>query len=190
MIARSRPNSSNKIPRFDRSTMYTRTSWLICEKTGRWAAAMRVALSRRSQPREQPLAGSRIHEVRTFEAFNIALQESSFSIALVETTNDNLAAVLDLLARSGQGSCIVALLDESLFHDSRQKSRRSLDAALIANALSEAGASAIVRSPRHIADLLPLGIKCSASQRHFGAAGSEHVTFVDWARAALPWQDA
>jgi hypothetical protein len=63
---------------------------IVCEKAGRWAAALRSALA--NQP-------PRIVETRSLAGCEAALAESPYSLVALETTATNLEAVLAFVER-------------------------------------------------------------------------------------------
>jgi hypothetical protein len=63
---------------------------IICEKTSRWATALRRALS------DNPV---QIAEARSIALCELALAESPTSLVAIEITTANLSAVLELVSR-------------------------------------------------------------------------------------------
>ena len=105
-------------------------------------------------------------------------------MVLVEVHRDNLASVLELVANSRTKNRLAALLDANLDSPHSQ---------LVADALLEAGAIAVLDSPRQIATLLDVA---SCTRRTAPHAESRHgesdslMSVIDEAWAALPWQDS
>jgi hypothetical protein len=159
--------------------MHTPQSWIVCERSGRWTAALRVAIARRfpRSARWAPLPP--IVEVRSLTELKQAAAESSFAIALIESRADNLLAVLELVSQHSRNaiSCI-ALLDDEL---------RTV--ATASDALSEAGVVAVIPTPRHLSTALQLAAKCAATRPPL-LAPDLSISFIERLQAALPWQDS
>jgi hypothetical protein len=147
-------------------------SWIVCELSGRWTAALRQAIDRSTQMCGR--SGSPdIREARTLAEFKAAYCERPATLALVEVRIESFATVLDLLSsESTRHMPIGALLHEPL----------------PADALREAGAVAVIDSPRRIASVVELANKISAVQSHPDTTESISITDLAW--AVLPWQDA
>jgi hypothetical protein len=162
--------------------MPSRIQWIVCERTSRWAAALRVGLARRSSERRIPLLNAQIYEVRSLSDLEAAMNEHAHSLGLVEVRNDNLGSVLELIAKGWRrGARLIVLLDADA------------KATLSVDALTEAGALAVVESPRHIDTALRLADRFSRRrpQPVLPNGGEETIASVfDRARAALPWQNA
>ncbi len=147
-------------------------SWIVCERSGRWTAALRQAIDRTAQKNAHRISPD-IRETRTLDDFKAARCERPPTLGLVEVRIETFAVVLNLLAsESTRHMPIVALLHEPL----------------PADALREAGALAVIDSPRRIASVLELANQISTTQSHRHAA--ESVPIADWAWSSLPWQDA
>src|SRR3954468_11538996 len=152
--------------------IFQSTTWLVCESTGRWAAALRQAIDRSSHKSAHTTSQS-IRETRNIAAFKAAISERPATLNLLEVRTEDYAAVLDLLSsNSSRHLPIVVLLEDNLPPD----------------ALREAGALAVIDSPRRISSALDLANQISSTQSRQYAV--EHVSIADWAWAALPWQDA
>jgi hypothetical protein len=165
-------------------------SWIICEASGRWAAALRAHLARRGVDPAHAKLPLRVREVRHFEDFQTSTIERRFTLGLLEVQCDNLSAALNFLSADRRSELpIVALLDESLQDDVRSEHRRRNSFQIAADALSEAGALATVTSPRRIAELFGLAPSLAAAQMRSSAVTGTHPSFAEWAQAALPWQD-
>jgi len=148
------------------------TTWLVCERTGRWAAALRQAIDRRAQ-KSARTTPQLVRETRNLAGLNAAMSERPVTLNLVEVRTEDYAAVLDLLSSDNSRHFpIVALLEDNLPPD----------------ALREAGALAVIDSPRRISWALELANQISSTQPPQYAI--ERVSIADWAWAALPWQDA
>src|SRR4051812_44000326 len=80
-----------------KETMLAPQRWIVCEKSGRWTAALRTTFARDSEVEVPP----RLREVRTLEELSSHLNEHEHDLALIEVAAGNLPAVLDLLVRRG-----------------------------------------------------------------------------------------
>jgi hypothetical protein len=164
-------------------------SWIICEPSGRWAAALRAHLARRAAAFPAKLS-PRIHEVRHFEDFKTSTTERRFTLGLLEVQRDNLSLALHFLSDNHRSELpIVALLDESLQDDARRELKPRNSFQLAADALCEASALATVSSPRRISELFGLAQSLAVAQMRSSAGANTHPSFAEWAQAALPWQD-
>ena len=174
--------------------MASRNHWIVCESAGRWSAALRVAIARQATKLGELAGSPQIDVVRTLAELDAAMREQSPALALVEVRSDNLAAVLELLAKSWRRNVrLAALLDSELGLQPSAGSSQSPDRPFAADALLEAGALAVIDSPRQISMLLNLA-ECQslAGGRKVESADSDDslAAIVDRAWAALPWQDA
>ena len=91
-----------------------RIHWIICERSGEWASAIRLAVNRANWP---PQTLAKIVEVRRFSELSARLCERPQSFALVEVHPANLADALIWLAiaeRSHPQSCFAALADRAI----------------------------------------------------------------------------
>jgi hypothetical protein len=148
-------------------------SWIVCETSGRWTAALRVALARQNL-----VHAGRIQEVRSLPEVSAA-QEASSALVLVEVRPDNLAASMNWFLRGWQhGARAVALLGGELSADQ------------VAEALLEAGALAVIESPRHVAAVFGLAGRVAASRLAHAKKSGSVLSIAERAWAALPWQDA
>jgi hypothetical protein len=154
--------------------MGTPDSWIICEKSGRWAVALRIALERR----KCELPGPRILETRSLAELDIAIKEHEATFVLVEVRPESTADILSYLAKNGSRRArLVAMLEFA--------GERSADCRLVADALLEGGAVEVIESPRQLSAVLGI-----AERRPRQAWGEQAETIADRAWAALPWQDA
>jgi hypothetical protein len=150
--------------------------WIVCEQSGRWAAAMRVARSR--LPNVHPMP--HFYEVRTLGELATQLDENGRDLALIEVGIGNLTEVLQLpLRRRSQLSQFVALLETSA--DQSQT---------IAELLWEVGVLEVVESPRQLAGLFALQNRLAAGCRPIRGGVDDRQSFADWAWSTLPWQDS
>lgn len=135
--------------------------WIVCEKTGRWATALR---------QEPKARGTRLWETRSLaECFDM-LQRWGASFVVAELTSANCDALLDRLARLPRDHplCRVAVVAD-----------RSL--AQYEGLAREAGAVWFVVSPRE------LGPLAATAQRHLRLAPSEPRKLAERIWASLPW---
>jgi hypothetical protein len=155
-----------------------RLNWIICERTNRWAAALRFELAARGDA----LTKTSIHDVRSLEELSARLAGLEDRLALVEVTSANFEAALNWLAaanRSEIGLVTVALLDRSLPGDE------------VASALREAGVMEIADSPRRLHHIIELGRRAAThAQFASNSRPSSDQTLDEWAMSLLPWQDA
>lgn len=166
------------------------SSWLVCETTGRWAAALRLAIARREQDTSPKLPARHVRELRSLSELEAVLQQGSSPHAFVEVRRENLGAVLDLLSsHRHEGVQFIGLLDDSVGHDSSNNSSIAGDQAPIIDVLFEAGAIDVIRTPRQIGRLLVATSYQYRGRSCLGDAAREYsITELAW--NALPWQDA
>jgi len=154
-------------------------TWVICETTGRWAAALRVASARNITRIAKP----RIHEIRNLTEFERAIAEHAPPIALLEVRPENLAAALSLLAQLRSSRVLfVALLE---FVDARPAGGQ-----IATDGLLEAGAAVVLTSTRQFDVVFQLAGRQAAICRGLAATDQGPQNFTKRAWAALPWQDA
>jgi hypothetical protein len=173
----------------------TTTDWIVCERSTRWAAALRMTISSDS---EQPAGSNTLREVRSIAELTGQLKSHPSSLVLIEVTQDNFDGVLNWLAattRRANHTPAVALVswptDNRVRSSTDVKDRPSQDRDAMAAALREAGALDVIDSPRRLRPVLALG------RRHAGrcSIGMDNrpdasPSFEDWAWSLLPWQDA
>jgi hypothetical protein len=157
-------------------------AWIICERTGRWAAALRAALRRYPIQR---FGNPRLHEVRRLDQVLPFLEVRQESIAMLEVRRTDLAAAFSWLSTTNFNfptiPCI-ALVDNDGFDDSL---RDDLSAALWA-----AGAVEICHSPRQLHRVLAIGRRQADSRLRKSTSPEADQSIADWAWALLPWQAA
>jgi hypothetical protein len=155
--------------------MPTSNPWIVCEKSGRWAAALRIALGQEKALARAP----RISEVRNLGELDAAISDQAAILGFIEVRPDNLAAVLELLTENPHPyvRCIT-LLDDSL-----------AGCQLVADVLREAGAAQVIDSPRRIHAALKFAELAAASSTKLPPGNNELESFTERAWAALPWQD-
>jgi hypothetical protein len=163
--------------------------WIVCERTSRWAAALRIAAGNRAAPTG---SAPRLFESRRLADVSARLATRPESLVLIETTADNLADVLSWLADARRRfplACHTALCDPSLF--TLPESNAGLDPhtarQLMGEVLAEAGAVEVVFSPRRIEGVLAVARR-HASRVEARRAAAEPTTLAEWAEDALAWQ--
>jgi hypothetical protein len=186
---KSSRNLSNKNPPNEgRDAMSATQNWIVCEQTGRWAAALRVAFARSSRARSAP----RLYELRSLVDLAAPMQEHLDSVWLVEVRQANLAEVLELLAHgaSVRPCWCAALLDDSLWQEDQVVSASSGRKQEIIDVFWEAGMVEVVESPRQLSGLLALHERLAAACCPTIARPAESQAVADWAWSSLPWQDS
>jgi DNA-binding NtrC family response regulator len=134
---------------------------IVCEKTNRWATALRTALGR------SPL---QVAETRSLAGCEAALAEAPDSLVAVEVTPANLDQAVDFIEHTGHRFprvLVVALLAE--------------DAASAERLMQEAGAVDAISSVLDVPRIARL------ARRHHAAAPPPEIGFDDVARQRLPW---
>jgi len=171
--------------------MTTNHRWIVCERSNRWAVALRTALARQSQRDAAPQS---LDEVRNLADLTARLHEFPSSLVLLEVTLKNLDPALAWLADETRRSPHVraaALLDNG-FSSGAASARNAnrVHRAEVATALREAGAAEVVLSPRQLQPILSLGRNFASKSS--GAANSltADQSIEKWAWSLLPWQDA
>jgi hypothetical protein len=135
---------------------------IFCEKSGRWAAALRRALGEGAVP---------ICETRSLEQCEEALRAGPSSLVAVEATAKTLEPLLALIARGGQTdpfARFVALLDADLDR--------------VEPLLREAGAVDVLHSLREAPTLARL------AQRHLTLVPQANRTLGEAIAERLPWK--
>lgn len=149
-----------------------RVEWIVCERSNRWAAALRVALSSEETT-------PRMCETRRLVEVDDELDSHPLAIAAIEVRRDHFAELLAWLPaarrRHRQFRC-VALLDRAILDESQS----------VVGVLLEAGVDAYATSPRRLEAVLELG------KQHRQTAGylPRDASFADEVWASLPWQAA
>jgi hypothetical protein len=148
----------------------SRVELMVCERTSRWASALRMALAGAGEP-------CRLRETRRLAELDAELAERPIGIAAIEIHGDNFAAVLDWLPKARQRYArtrFVALADRSLADDWEA----------VTDALTEAGVDALAASPRRLGAVLD--VARLQAQLPVILDESEPITARVW--ASLPWQ--
>jgi hypothetical protein len=163
--------------------------WIICERTGRWAAALRAGAARRLSLKGQ---ATRIYEVRSLDELAERLIAKPQILALLEVHAANLGKLLQWLAQNSPRfprARFVALLDRMLTATSECDSGQpSGEAEAVVAALLEAGAAEIAVSPRRLQHIFALADTHALSVRSSSRPLTEPHSIADWARSQLPWQ--
>jgi hypothetical protein len=163
-------------------------TWFVCEQSGRWAAALRVAFARSPNMPFQP----QLKEVRSLNELTESLDEKSNVLGLIEVQLTNLADVLNLLsgAANRRPGRFVALLDYSLRQSGGADAPpQVIQVQRIVDVLWEAGVAEVVESPRHWSGLMALANRIeNAAGPIPGSIGGQPIE--TWARSFLPWQDS
>lgn len=134
---------------------------IVCERTGRWAAALRQAAGAQRLP---------LRETRSVPECREALSRSPWSVVAIELTTARLEESLDLLADIGAvfpSATAVAFAERELA-DHEELAR-------------ELGAAAFVTSPRDLRPIVRLARRC------FSAAPIEEGDIAARVMAQLPW---
>ncbi|OHB81817.1 MAG: hypothetical protein A2W31_03725 [Planctomycetes bacterium RBG_16_64_10] len=142
--------------------------WILCERTGRWAAACRIQLLQRGPS----AVGRLLCETRTQGECQQMLRRWPASLVAVEVTRTDFAAWITWIADL-----------EHTFPAALAVVLSQLDLPEADWALREAGALWIASSPRALAPVTELAL------RHVGQAPSLRLDVAEWAQPALPWAD-
>jgi hypothetical protein len=148
----------------------SRVEWIVCERTPRWSAALRMALAAED-------AAARLVEIRLLSELDAAIAGRPHAVVAIEVHAGNFAAVLNFLpaARARHTtSSFATLVDSSL---------AGIADCTVAT-LFEAGAQAVAASPRRLEGVLALGRK----HGQLSASFSRGSTVLDEVWASLPWQ--
>jgi hypothetical protein len=168
----------------------SRLEWILCERSGRWAAALRAALRRTDSPMETM---PKIYEVRQLDELASRLEARPDHLALVEVERHRFGDILSWLAsacRIQRHARFVALANRDVCDPlgidpaSRRRARQA-----VIDALREAGASEVVMSPFQLNSLLALGAQHAFLRTSRLDSPSENVSITQWAWASLPWQE-
>lgn len=165
-------------------------SWIVCETTGRWAAALRVALKRFQAARTGTVT-PRTREARGLAELEASIGTTGATVGFVEVRSDNLAAILELFAKSARRNLhFVALLGDELGRPPEIGNARPTSRQSVADVLTEAGALCVINSPRQIGAAIEIAMQyCTVhTAATVGTGDSESLAERAW--AALPWQDA
>jgi hypothetical protein len=134
---------------------------ILCEKSNRWAVALRRALGERQHV---------LRQTRSLAECSRSLAVSPASLVVVECRADNLDSLLSAAGkwlRHFPHVQLAAVMDGSL--------------APAEALLREAGAVAVIRSPRHVRSLARLAL------RHVDRAPAADLSLVEAIVERLPW---
>jgi len=162
--------------------------WIICERTSRWAAAVRTTLDRTGAADQ---CAPRIYEARSQRDVVARLAARPDALVALEIDYESLAESLAWLAaarRQFPRARFVAMLDRSLGEDLRA-GNRSDEAFDVAHALVEAGAALVVRSPGESPALVGLACRHAVASAADRAAARDDLSLAEQVWASLPWQD-
>jgi hypothetical protein len=165
------------------------SDWIICERSNRWAAALRLVLDGQNR-----VDGRRcqLREVRTLADLAASLSEGQMCLACIEVRPASLGDVLAWLAKAEQEfgeTRFVALLDYSLQPDpwaAAESRLNKLDD--VSDALVEAGAALVVTSPRRLGPLVELGRRSANPSQSRQTSDDAEITLTSRVWASLPWQ--
>ena len=167
-----------------------RCDWIVCERTNRWAAALRVAVARQSQPFP---AMPRLIEVRSLGELSQRLAASPAALACCEVHAGNLADSLRWIGdtrRCFPLARILALVDDSLRACAAANAEVSaVDRNLIVDALCEVGAIDVADSPRYLHHVLAVAKQHAAAPSPRNSYNSD-PPLLEWALEQLPWQSS
>ena len=163
-------------------------SWIVCERTGRWASALRVGAARHG-----PISGRQpgICEVRSQQELAERLEVRPQSLAFLEFHPSNLGKLLPWLAdnsRKFPRANFIALLDGTFGVAASPHSNRLPDTHDIADVLLEAGAAEIADSPRRLQHILALARRHAAIVGSLQSQAAREQSIADWAWSQLPWR--
>jgi len=152
--------------------MANERAWIVCETTGRWTAALNIAIERQGAA----IHSKRIQELRTLLELHAAMPDAKSAIVLLEVRINSFPAALSLFLEAWRrNNRMVALLGEGLEPEQATE------------ALLEAGALAVISSPRHIGSVIELANRVARASQ---AVVDQDNSIAHRAWAALPWQDA
>ena len=134
---------------------------IVCEKTNRWASALRAALCRSALV---------VTETRSLVGCESALAEAPDSLVAVEVTAANLDQAIDFVVLTGRrfpGALVVALLTE--------------EAAVAERLMQEAGVVDVIGSVLDVPRIALL------ARRYYAAAPPRELDFYELVRQRMPW---
>ena len=167
----------------------THLSWLVCERSGRWAGALRTVLARRESDAG---VNHRVYESRSLSELDDQTDRSPISIRLLETTRQNLADALAHFVAAGirfPATPLVALVDSESFRSPASSPAASSDLQSAVDALREAGAAEVIYSPRQIDLVINFGLRHFSRCAKTAALTAESQSIHDWAWSLVPWQE-
>jgi hypothetical protein len=146
--------------------------WIVCERTTRWASALRMQLVEGGIPH-------RIRELRHLSELDAELAERPTAVAAIEVHRGNFAELLSWLPNDAERhprARAVVLVDRTLSEHSAE----------VCDALVEAGAQAVATSPRRLEAIVACGARHAAIAEKTGP----NASLADRVQASLPWQAA
>lgn len=165
-------------------------SWIVCESSGYWSAALRAALARRQASSVVRVPQPRIREVRSLADLETGSRGIQSGLGFVEVTERNLAAVLELFVKnSARNVRFIALLEGSLGRKKGTDGSQTRIRQSVSDSLSEAGALAVISAPRHIGAVLEIAFRYNTLRASLSADPASAISIADRAWASLPWQD-
>jgi hypothetical protein len=167
-----------------------RGDWIVCERTSRWAAGLRIAADRHAITAKSQL---RVVEVRSLVELAARLDELPTALALVEVRRENFAPVLawlpDAQARHPYAR-FYALLDHPPATENENWPATPVgENPDVASVLVEAGAVGVADSPRHLHDVLSIAERHRALVAVDSSSSACDQPLLEWAKSLLPWQD-
>jgi hypothetical protein len=156
--------------------------WIICEHSGRWAAALRLLLARHA---DNTGFSTSLSEVRSLKELSARLDTSSHAVALIEVRRTQLHEVLTWLADARPAyfqARFIALLHSAEFDKPEHDA--------VVSSLFAAGVADISDSPRRLRQLLPIVLRHAASKASHASHPAQGQEFAEWAWGLLPWQEA
>ncbi len=168
--------------------------YLVCERSGHWAAALRVSIHR-LPPINQHAA--KITETRSLKELESRLAEVPDGIVLIEISRNSLSNALDWLSKATQLDTtrhFVAAIDEPSFLPIYPLPENISTPALrssLASVLLETGVVVIVWSPRQLTPVIEFATKLAAKGADTASSlPPEEKNLAEWAENLLPWQAA
>lgn len=169
--------------------MSRRRTWIVCERSGRWAAALRIAMARQQTGEAAP---PRLREVRHLVELSEYVREHRHALCLIEVRSDTydqtLAWLAEAVHRQPAGR-FIALLDGDCCDGIESPNVGDTRRRDVIDALREAGALDVVQSPRHLRQVLALADRHWAQSAQHAAADSADQSLSNWVAELLPWQE-
>lgn len=151
--------------------------WIVCEQTGRWAAALRMAINRSG------IRPTTVHEVRSLAELAARLVDCPAGLALMEVLPSDLGETLAWLpeARIAYPQARFAGLLDTATANHETKT-------IVAAVLRAAGAFEVIDSPRDLHIVLDAGRCHAEAAQNRGVFQKAQQSLSDWAWELLPWQ--
>ncbi|MCC7474891.1 MAG: hypothetical protein IT425_05810 [Pirellulales bacterium] len=131
--------------------------WVVCESKGRLAAALHVAGLRHKRHMGPSAPPGRILQTRSLAELEAALATGEIELAVLEVTRESFHASLELLTRASRWPTPIAVVlpaDRFTTTDTVPETEETV--AGVVDALREAGAAAVLETPRHLPRLLAI----------------------------------